>query len=77
MVKGDSCVVSNADRAITDEYALDDCPDKNGSQVALAIYTVYTVFLNIVLVNLLIAIFRYFYSPRIKQEIELYLKLFV
>lgn len=34
-----------------------DCPEPNGAKLSMAIYTFYVVFLNILLVNLLIAIF--------------------
>ena len=40
-------------------YTHDDCPDPHGAQVTLAIYVAYVIILNILLVNLLIAIFRY------------------
>jgi hypothetical protein len=36
----------------------DTCPDYLGAQFTLALYVLYLVFLNILLVNLIIAIFK-------------------
>ncbi|RNA33304.1 transient receptor potential cation channel subfamily M member 4-like, partial [Brachionus plicatilis] len=57
LLEADTCEVNKTDRVLTDEYSLDDCVDKEGSQVALALYTIYTVFISVLMVNLLIAIF--------------------
>ncbi len=35
-----------------------NCPDHNGSKVALALYVVYIIFLNILLLNLVVAMFK-------------------
>ena len=40
-------------------YGPDDCPNKVGANVSLAIYVLYLILLDILLVNLLIAIFKY------------------
>ena len=45
-----------------DEYSQDDCPEDRGRKVTMAIYVGYLIILNILLVNLLIAIFRYVHS---------------
>lgn len=45
--------------ALTDRYTQDDCPEANGAKVSLGLLVVYLILLNILLVNLLIAIFRY------------------
>ncbi len=55
----DSCEVNDTLRVETDFYSLDDCPDKHGAGAALALYVFYIIFLNILLVNLIIAIFSY------------------
>jgi hypothetical protein len=39
--------------------SMNDCPNQAGAQVTLIIYVIYVVILNILLINLLIAIFRY------------------
>ena len=39
--------------------SMDDCPNQAGAQVTLIIYVIYVIILNILLINLLIAIFRY------------------
>ncbi|CAF0991401.1 unnamed protein product, partial [Brachionus calyciflorus] len=57
MLYVDKCQLNQTDRYLTDEYSIDDCVDKVGSQVALVIYLVYSVFIGILMVNLLIAIF--------------------
>lgn len=41
-------------------YQDGDCPNEVGANVSLAIYVLYLILLNILLVNLLIAIFKYF-----------------
>lgn len=41
-----------------DWYLYSECPDQTGASVTLALYVLYLVFLNILLVNLLIAIFK-------------------
>ena len=41
------------------EYQAGDCPNEVGANVSLAIFVLYLILLNILLVNLLIAIFKY------------------
>ena len=36
------------------------CPDIVGAEVSLAEYVVYLIFINILLINILIAIFKYY-----------------
>ena len=43
------------------EYKNGDCPNEVGANVSLVIYVFYPILLNILLVNLLIAIFKYIY----------------
>jgi hypothetical protein len=53
-------------------YTQDDCPEKTGAKVTLALYVLYLIILNILLVNLLIAIFRYY---RLESYFKLSLKI--
>ena len=55
--KADYCERSDNSSLVTDIYDPNDCPDPLTSHFVLVIYAVYLVFLNILLVNLLIAIF--------------------
>lgn len=54
--------IMNADACKSSEFSSasprEDCPDEVGADVSLALYVIYIVFMNLVLVNLLIAIFR-------------------
>lgn len=52
------CKVQDTSRDLTDKYQQTDCPETNGAAVSLFLYTFYLIFLNILLTNLLIAIFR-------------------
>ena len=52
-----TCTV-NPDVSITDQYTQDDCTEPVGTVVYLIIYVIYLIFLDILLVNLLIAIFK-------------------
>ena len=47
---------------ITDIYTQEDCPEKYGANVSLFLLVVYIILLNILLVNLLIAIFANTYE---------------
>ncbi|CAF0980027.1 unnamed protein product [Brachionus calyciflorus] len=51
----------------SDSSPYSECPEETGSSVALALYVIYLIFLNILLVNLLIAIFNNTYDT-IEQE---------
>jgi len=57
-----TCEVKDKNRDQTDVYSRDDCPDRVGADVTLFIYTFYMIFLNILLTNLLIAIFSKTYD---------------
>ena len=59
------------DSPTNDTYTQNDCPDYNGRKVALVIYTTYLMFLLILAINLLIAIFKYFKQERKNGEILL------
>ncbi|RNA09709.1 transient receptor potential cation channel subfamily M member 3 isoform X26 [Brachionus plicatilis] len=50
-------IMSAASGTCTDTEVYEKCPDEIGASVALALYIIYLIFLNILLVNLLIAIF--------------------
>lgn len=54
----DECQVQDTTRNVTDKYSADDCPEVVGANVSLALYVIYLLFLDILLVNLLIAIFK-------------------
>jgi len=51
------CLV-NSDAPLTDRYTQEDCPESVGAVFSIIIYVIYLIFLNILLVNLLIAIFK-------------------
>lgn len=58
----DECqAINETELAITDRYTQDDCPEVNGAKVSLGLLVAYLILLNILLVNLLIAIFRLFW----------------
>jgi len=62
LLTAETCKINNTQRVETDFYSLDDCPVKHGAGAALALYVFYIIFLNILLVNLIIAIFSYVYK---------------
>ncbi len=62
MLNNKYCEVNDTTRYETDKYTYGDCMDKNGTPVALGIYVIYLLVLNILLVNLLIAIFTNTYD---------------
>ena len=56
----DLIMKSSAGECTAEDESYDGlCADQTGSSVTLAIYVVYLLFLNILLVNLVIAIFKY------------------
>lgn len=57
MYEIESCEPADPNRTITDRYDPSDCPEIIGANVALILYTIYLIFLNILLINLLIAVF--------------------
>ena len=62
MLNVPNCAIIDTNRTQTDIYSHEDCMDINGTPVALSIYVIYLLVLNILLVNLLIAIFTNTYS---------------
>ena len=56
------CEVNDTSRYSTDQYDHADCMDITGTPVALSIYVFYLLILNILLVNILIAIFTNTFS---------------
>jgi hypothetical protein len=54
-----TCEIEDVNRTVTDRYSLNDCPDEKGADVTLAMYVLYILFQNILIINLLIAIFRF------------------
>ena len=57
-LQAEQCNITDLTRLDTDMYTNNDCPDFVGSQIAMIIYAVYVLFLNILLLNILIAILR-------------------
>ncbi len=55
---GSSSVCTNDGKTSGIPGLYESCPDYLGAQFTLALYVVYLVFLNILLVNLIIAIFK-------------------
>ncbi|RNA06319.1 transient receptor potential cation channel subfamily M member 2-like [Brachionus plicatilis] len=58
----DECHSNLTQLLITDTYTQEDCPEKYGASVSLFLLVVYIMLLNILLVNLLIAIFSNTYE---------------
>lgn len=54
--------IDNENSTYVYSYGPDDCPNGVGSDVSLAIYVFYLILLDILLVNLLIAIFKYLFQ---------------
>jgi hypothetical protein len=57
-ITAEDCKSINFNYLLTDEYGQEDCPEIYGSKVSLGLLVGYLALLNILLVNLLIAIFR-------------------
>ena len=53
-----SVIIDASSGQCSDSSPYSECPEETGSSVALALYVIYLIFLNILLVNLLIAIFK-------------------
>ena len=62
LMEVDQCVPQNQDYTLTDQYSQEDCPEPYGAKVSLGLLVGYLMLLNILLVNLLIAIFSNTYS---------------
>jgi hypothetical protein len=60
----DSCESSENSSflTITDKYSQEGCPEDYGRKVSLGLLVAYLIMLNVLLVNLLIAIFRFYFS---------------
>lgn len=67
IMNAQKCKVQDTSRDLTDKYQQTDCPETNGAAVSLFLYTFYLIFLNILLTNLLIAIFSKTYDS-IEEE---------
>lgn len=51
-------IMSASSGECSEAQVYEKCPDETGAAVTLALYVIYLLFLNILLVNLLIAIFE-------------------
>jgi hypothetical protein len=49
-----------------------DCPSESGSIFALVLLIAYIIVLNILLINLLVAIFRYLVKVKLNKKMHLY-----
>jgi hypothetical protein len=46
-----------------------DCPDRTGAKISISLYVGYLLFMTILLVNLLIAIFKYLFFMIVKKKL--------
>ncbi|CAF0919426.1 unnamed protein product [Brachionus calyciflorus] len=69
LMEVNECEGNSSELSITDMYTQDDCPEKYGTNVSLGLLVVYIIMLNILLVNLLIAIFSNAYE-KVESEAD-------